>query len=219
MTSQNSESNQTPEPAFWNHVLYKIPLVDNLRAHYTQIRDEILDFIEQKNPLKFYPQYPVRNEDTNNKWVPIYNQHWTVMPYSKFEDEMEAQERLYPHFAEYAQFVQENIPLTYSLVREGNESGWLRNGFVSRLIPGTIINPHKGMVDKYLRVHLCLKTDLGCAITVGKESQKWYDGQFLAFKDGGPYNHSVQHNGQHERIIMSMDLKYEYLQKLGIELG
>ena len=213
------------EPPFWNHILYKISLVADLRKNYLPIRDEILNFISQENPLKDYPLYHVKTADEYDNGKPatktnlIYEKEWKAMPYTIFEDENDMQTQKYPYFAEYTKFVQSKIPLTYNLIKQGESDGFIRNGFVSKLVPGSKINPHRGVSNKYLRVHLCLKTDLGCAISVGDETQKWYDGQFLAFKDGGPFLHSVYHDGVDERIILSMDLRLSTLKESIAELN
>ncbi len=218
-------SNPKKEPPFWNHILYKIPLVEVLRQNYIPIRDEICNFIGKENPLKDYPLYYVKTADEYDNGKPatktnlIYEKEWKAMPYTLFEDENDMQTKKYPYFAEYTKFVQSKIPLTYNLIKHQEANGFIRNGFVSKLVPGSKINPHRGVSNKYLRLHLCLKTDLGCAITVGDETQKWYDGQFLAFKDGGPYLHSVYHEGTNERIILSMDLRLSILKETIQELN
>ena len=48
---------------------------------------------------------------------------------------------------------------------------------------------------------------------MGPVTRTWQTGQFLAFKDGGPHLHSVVHEGQHERIILSYDLSLNYLKQ------
>jgi aspartyl/asparaginyl beta-hydroxylase (cupin superfamily) len=79
------------------------------------------------------------------------------------------------------------------------------------LIPGSIINPHHGWTDDFLRIHLGLICDPECKITVGDETKTWEEGKILAFKDGGPFLHSVEHKGTTERIILSVDVKLSYL--------
>jgi aspartyl/asparaginyl beta-hydroxylase (cupin superfamily) len=87
----------------------------------------------------------------------------------------------------------------------------LRNVFVSRLIPNSTINPHRGWTPDYLRMHLCLVADPGCKMTVGDVTRTWEVGELMAFKDGGPYLHHVKHRGQHERIILSYDIDLNYV--------
>jgi carbamoyl-phosphate synthase small subunit len=66
---------------------------------------------------------------------------------------------------------------------------------------------------------LRLLADAGCRITVGPETRTWKTGQLLAFKDGGPHLHSVMHEGEHERIVMSYDLSLRYLGQFIPELA
>jgi len=101
--------------------------------------------------------------------------------------------------------------VTNSMIFELEEQGILRNVFVSRLIPGSVINPHRGWTPEFLRIHLCLVEDPHCHITVGDETVTWTQGELLAFKDGGPYLHDVRHHGQIERIVISFDLKLTYV--------
>ena len=111
------------------------------------------------------------------------------------------------------------LPVSSSTIGPLEAQGHLRNVFVSRLIPGSVINPHRGWTPDYLRVHLCLVEDPGCRITVGPQTRTWCTGEILAFKDGGPHLHSVVHEGQHERIILSYDLSLRYLAQFIPELA
>jgi aspartyl/asparaginyl beta-hydroxylase (cupin superfamily) len=91
------------------------------------------------------------------------------------------------------------------------EAGHLRNGFVSRLRPGSVIHPHRGWTNQYLRIHMGLLCDPACRLTVGTETHAWRPGQLLAFKDGGPYLHSVRHDGSRDRVVVSFDLRLSYV--------
>jgi aspartyl/asparaginyl beta-hydroxylase (cupin superfamily) len=62
-----------------------------------------------------------------------------------------------------------------------------------------------------MRIHMGLICDPECKITVDAETKTWTEGKILAFKDGGPYYHSVVHNGTKDRYIFSFDLSLEYL--------
>jgi hypothetical protein len=59
-----------------------------------------------------------------------------------------------------------------------------------------------------------LDCDPGCVITVGNEQRVWENGKIIAFKDGGPYPHSVKHNGTKQRIIASFDVDLSYLKTI-----
>jgi beta-hydroxylase len=89
--------------------------------------------------------------------------------------------------------------------------GHLRNAFISRLLPGSNIHPHRGWTAEFLRIHLGLVCDPDCQITLDQVSKTWKAGQLLSFLDGGPFLHSVSHRGKHERIVMSVDLRVSYV--------
>jgi hypothetical protein len=61
--------------------------------------------------------------------------------------------------------------------------------------------------------------DSGCSIKVGQETRHWQAGQLLAFKDGGPYSHSVRHEGSRDRIILSVDLRLSGLVGFCLEIA
>ena len=44
-----------------------------------------------------------------------------------------------------------------------------------------------------------------------KEVRTWKEGEWLAFKDGGNYLHSVEHKGTKPRIVLSLDLKLNHI--------
>jgi hypothetical protein len=41
----------------------------------------------------------------------------------------------------------------------------------------------------------------------------------LAFKNTGPYRHSVVHNGTEDRVILIVELDVKYLEKYGVFKG
>lgn len=192
----------TEEPPFWDDTLHQVPWAVDVLAKAGEIREEILRFIPQFRPFMPYPKY-----------ANLYNNTWDAFPLSVFQGEhIElSKEKLAVNMAPLIAMFRSKLPVSSSTIAPLESEGHLRNVFVSRLIPGSVINPHRGWTPDYLRIHLCLAEDPGCRITVGPVTRTWKTGQLLAFKDGGAHLHSVVHEGTHERIILSYDLSLNYL--------
>lgn len=190
------------EPPFWDDQLHKLPWCLTLLENAEVIRTEVLTLIQKYRPFMPYPKY-------GN----LYNNTWDAFPLSIFQGEhIElSKASLAINMEPLIAMFRAKLPTTSSAISELEEQGHLRNVFVSRLIPGSIIHPHRGWTPDYLRIHLCLTEDPGCHITVGPITRTWKRGCLLAFKDGGPYLHSVLHQGKHERIILSFDLNLHYV--------
>lgn len=200
----------TPEPPFWDDQLHRIPWCVQLQAQCEAIRSEVLALIQSSRPFMPYPKY-----------ANLYNDNWDAFPLSIFQGEhIElSKQKLAVNMAPLISVFRAQLPITSATIAELEAQGHLRNVFVSRLVPGSVINPHRGWTPDYLRVHLCLVEDFGCQITVGSVTRTWRRGQLLAFKDGGPYLHSVKHQGQHERIILSYDLNLRWAAQFIPELS
>lgn len=206
----STEFQPSSEPPFWDSLLNRLPWALDVLAKAADIREEVLHFIPQFRPFMPYPKY-----------ANLYNNTWDAFPLSIFQGEhIElSKEKLALNMAPLIAMFRSKLPVCSSTIAPLEREGHLRNVFVSRLIPGSVINPHRGWTPDYLRVHLCLVEDPGCRITVGPETRTWKTGQLLAFKDGGPHLHSVVHEGEHERIVMSYDLSLRYLGQFIPELA
>lgn len=189
------------EPPFWDDQLHRIPWCLQLLDQAEAIRSEVLALIQGSRPFMPYPKY-----------ANLYNNTWDAFPLSIFQGEhIElSKQKLAVNMAPLISMFRAQLPVTSGTIAELEAQGHLRNVFVSRLIPGSVINPHRGWTPDYLRIHLCLVEDPGCHITVGTVTRTWQRGRLLAFKDGGPYLHHVKHQGQHERIILSYDLNLRW---------
>lgn len=195
------EPTEPNEPPFWDDQLHRIPWCVSMLEQAEPIRAEVLAMIQNFRPFMPYPKY-----------ANLYNNTWDAFPLSIFQGEhLElSKEKLSVSMAPMISMFRSKLPVTSSTIEALEAQGHLRNVFVSRLIPGSVINPHRGWTPDYLRIHLCLTEDPGCRITVGPITRTWQRGQLLAFKDGGPYLHSVLHRGQQERIILSYDISLRY---------
>jgi len=111
--------------------------------------------------------------------------------------------------------LQETLPITSALFSDYSKRGELNNAVLSVLSPGTVINPHRGD-PSIMRVHIGLKCDPACSISVGNddvgyESRTWVAGKVIAFRDGGNFCHSVKHEGNEDRWVLMFDIPVDYL--------
>lgn len=191
------------EPCFWNQEILKIPFCQSLAALYPEILLELTDLTLAQQPFQKFPDYG------------LYSSGWEAFPLSVYEGEFNDHVPGLTHLdmSALARQIRPYVPTLSELLSPLEAEGHLRNVFVSRLKPGSHIRPHRGWTNQYLRVHLGLLCDPACAITVGSETQTWVAGQLLAFKDGGPHLHSVRHDGTRDRIIISCDLRLNYVQE------
>ena len=191
-----------PEPPFWSAHLHRIPFCNELLEKFSPIQAELDAFIASSHPFMDYPKY-----------ANLYVNTWEAFPLSKFQGEFVelTKKNLQFNLERIVAYARSHLPVLSGLIEPLETQGHLRNVFVSRLLPGTVINPHRGWTADFLRIHLGLHCDPQCQITVGTETQKWSDGQLLAFKDGGPYMHSVHHTGTRERIVIAIDLALSYV--------
>lgn len=208
------------EPAFWQEYIINEPICKQLVKDWKKIKREVLIakflFPSFVNP---YPKFRVSDPETGKR-VKIYENDWKVTPISRFDNEyvevnniikkIKKGKNLDQLIKRYRRWV---YPTIHNIIKVPEQEGIVANVFVSILSPGTIIRPHQGYSKNYMRIHLCLIEDPDCNITVGDETKTWKEGQLLAFKDGGPYYHSVIHNGTKDRYILSVDLKLDYLKQ------
>lgn len=204
---------------FWDEYIKDIDLCRSLVDNHKVIQEEILQYLKLPDALFDYPMYLIEGE--NNQAIPLYKNYWKAIPMTNFEGEF-LSDRSSPDEKNFFKFLIERTkklcPFTNSLVENLEKEGNLANCFISRLLPGSVINPHRGWTDEFMRIHLGLECDPECKITVGEETRTWECGKLLAFKDGGKYLHAVSHNGTQERIILSMDIRISYLQEFVAEL-
>lgn len=205
-------------PEFWEDYLHEVPIYNALIENYPAIRDEVLRYRETKDPFVDYPQYDVIDLETS-KEAKLYDKYWAVIPLSRFEGEA-ADFIQMPGIDNFQEFLaarikdgREHCPTIVSVISPLESENNLANVFVSRLVPGSVIRPHTGWVQDWMRLHLGLISDPDCYIKVGTDQRVWEEGKIIAFKDGGPSPHSVVHNGKRERVILSVDLRISYLRE------
>lgn len=206
------------EPEFWDGYLYDEPICKQLVENYQTIKNEIMG-MKEKFPNFFgpYPKFKITDVKTNQK-VKMYDNNWTVSPISKYDESYNEVDSVKKHAGDnldklIQRYRRKLLPTIHGIINEAEQDGTLANVFVSILQPGVIIRPHQGYSKEYMRIHLGLICDPECKITVGDKTKTWEEGKLIAFKDGGPYYHSVNHEGSMDRYILSFDLKLEYLKE------
>ena len=185
-----------------------MPICKSLVENHEQIKKEVLHFCKDPMSLVDYPNYPIP------EYKSIYENYWKAAPVSVFRDEyieLNGSPEFRAHLKALTENTRSKCPTLVDCIKEMEFGGHLANSFISRLLPGTVINPHFGWSNNWLRLHLGIVCDPECKITVGNESRTWEEGKLLAFYDGGNYPHSVRHDGTKERIIVSVDLNIKYI--------
>lgn len=77
--------------------------------------------------------------------------------------------------------------------------------FVSRLSPGVVLPPHHGVSNIKLTVHLPVRLPpAACSITVGGETRRWVEGEFLVFDDS--FLHSAENRSDASREVLIFDI-------------
>jgi aspartyl/asparaginyl beta-hydroxylase (cupin superfamily) len=226
------------EQSFWNEEAMQIPVCQQLVKNWEKIRDESLSFLNSKNPNtidgnkfvtltsekikvpkyedgKFIEdftllstkglwqgQYIGSNRKRQNSgefnWLNEYYEKKTIKETSKT-------------IAENASYAIKFFKTFNRIIKKYSDDICSACN-ISVVSPGTHIAPHVG-TNGFLRMHLCLVNDEGCSITVGDETKNWEEGKILAFKDGGPYPHSVNHNGLKDRVVIIFDLPIDYVKQ------
>ena len=203
-----------PEPYFYP--TDNIPILQEIKSNFKQIKKEIIEFLKDNN-FYDYPNYDISNPLHKG---PIYDNDWKAIPLTKFASEHTElhNNEIESHLTNILDNIKKSKLLTFNkLIENGEKEGWLRNAFISKLTPGSVIKPHKGFSNRFLRCHIGIEVDKKCKIT--KSSSKkdiqvtktWEEGEWIAFKDGGNYYHSVEHKGDIARIILSIDLDIDYI--------
>lgn len=207
--------NKTKESPFWEDKLTNVPLYRDFIKNYEQIREEVLSFIDRPGAMFDYPKYQIYGKDRETI-IPLYENTWKAIPFSKFIGEYittDGDNMTSQYVNQIVQYTKQNCPTLNSVIESLEGQNLLANGFISKLLPGSIINPHTGRTNMFMRMHLGLDCDPKCVLTVGNEQRVWEDGKIIAFKDGGPFKHSVKHEGSKQRIIISVDVDLMYLRQ------
>ena len=100
-----------------------------------------------------------------------------------------------------------------SVIKEDVDDQLIKSCTISKLTPGTKINPHSGDIDS-LRLHYSIIDDEDAWLSVRGRKKTWKVGRPFAFHDHD--KHWAQHNGTHDRIVVIMDYSITQLEKRGV---
>jgi tetratricopeptide (TPR) repeat protein len=78
------------------------------------------------------------------------------------------------------------------------------NALWSRLLPGTHIAPHHGLLNTRLICHVPIRTAPSCTLRVGSETRSWETGRALIFDD--TIEHEARNAGQGERVVLLFEI-------------
>lgn len=221
------------EPKFWEHLISDIPCVKAVCDNWVQMLEELEKQLEQTDGMWLWsvPRVNVTSEEykspTNKNDLKLYEgTSWKMMGagidakaagFAGLGDEVGRRiikMKTKMNYEDALDKLRSTLPNTVSVLSDYAARGEMKNAAFSVVSPGTKINPHRGDINS-LRVHVGLKCDPHCSISVGNdevgyESRIWEPGKPIAFKDGGNYCHSVTHNGTIDRWSFLFDIPLEY---------
>jgi hypothetical protein len=218
------------EPPFWDNFIGNEPITQSLLKNYEEIKKEALRMKIYAGFL-LYTKYSVPKLKLKfNKNIQHYfiddSTIWRISPFFGSRYDNNARRRSTTFKLLYADalafFVRLICPKTYSLLKEGFKNKIILNAYFTELVPGSIIKPHihpQSNGIHRMNLHLGLVCDPECVITVGEETRTWEEGNILAFKNSGPYRHSVIHRGIRNRIVLIVELDVKYLEPYGVFKG
>lgn len=214
------------EPPFWDDFIEKEPICQSLIQNYEDIKKETLNLKTKYGRL--FSDYPALSLNTNKKdhYFIEAQTKWKISPifggrYDVNARRRSTQTRLIISDIE-AYFTRLFCPKTHSILKEKFKDNIVLNAYFTQLSPGSIITPHYHPISNgihRMNIHLGIVCDPECKITVGEETRAWEEGKILAFKNSGPYRHSVEHKGTQNRIILIVELNVNYLEQYGVFRG
>ena len=225
------------EPKFWEDYINEIPCIVAVRNNWEVILSEIEEQLENtaNKWLWNVPRVTVTRDDykspSNKEDVKLYTgSAWKMMGAgadprdagfaglgAEVAKRVVALKTKMP-YEEALKELQKSLPRITSIFSEYIERGEMLNSSLSIISPGTVINHHRGD-PMSMRIHVGLKCDRSCSITVGNEeagyeSRTWEPGKVVAFKDGGEFSHGVSHTGVSDRWIFLFDMPLSYVRSV-----
>ena len=197
---------------FWQDYLGDLPYCNEVLSNYDAIKAEVLQFTSDPEALVDYPKYKVYDY-----W--LYDSGWKAIPFSRYAGEFIDTEDGSDESRQIMSAInmtKSKCPVLSGITTPLEDQGHLRNAFISKLEPETIIRPHNGWTSDFLRIHLPIVVDPDCKITVGTHTHTWEEGKILSFIDGDM--HSVKHLGTKDRIVVSVDMRINYAKQYVPEL-
>ena len=205
----------------------------NLKEQYKEIIPEIVKFVEVNQPILSEWVLDQWVEDKNLGRVQLWEGDWQVIPMplnaigtTATEEDFQLSEmvsfvELFNTTVEKVQEVlpkltesmQELCPTFYNAIKEDVDDQLIKSCTISKLKPGTKINPHSGDIDS-LRLHYSIIDDEDAWLSVRGRKKTWKVGRPFAFHDYD--KHWAQHHGTHDRIVVIIDYSISQLEKRGI---
>ena len=202
----------------------------NLKLHHEEIIREVLEFVEFNKEI--FDEWIMDKwvDDRNIGRVQLWDGAWRVIPFpinavgptavdgdyqlsemvsftKLFNTSLDEVKRIGPKI--YKSFV-DLCPKTAEYIKDDMDNKFLKSATISRLSPGTKINPHKGDIDS-MRLHFPVVTDPEAWISVRGRKRTWEVGDLFAFHDND--KHWAQHNGTNDRIVVIFDYSIEKLEE------
>ena len=212
-------------------VLAPLSSFRNLKKNYKEVIPELINFVEVNNPILSDWVLDKWVEDRNLGRVQLWDGSWTVIPMplnaigtTATEEDFELSEmvsfvELFNTTVEKVQEVlpkltesmQTLCPTFYNAIKEDVDGQLLKSATISKLDPGTKINPHSCDIDS-LRLHFPIVDDPGAWLSVRGRKRSWKVGELFAFHDHD--KHWAQHHGDRDRIVVIFDYSIDQLVEL-----
>jgi len=218
------------EPPFWEDKLTNEPIFKSLVDNFDVIEHELLRLYKIGRFVKLFVKYPVQKKDLKIKktdwWFIEESTRWNLAPIFGAKHDVNIYQRIGKlrvlGYELLAFVVRTLCPKTTNLLRDYFHDAIILNSSVNVIYPNSEIKPHKHPILNHkhrMNYHLCITDDQDALLTVGYETKSWKRGEILAFKNSGPYRHSVAHRGKNTRIILMLELDVDYLNSYGVFRG
>jgi len=160
------------------------PSIKSLKKNWEIIRDEMIQAKDKFTGFSLKENFFGERITNDKKWKKIYL-NW----YGKI-----------PHY------VPTLFPKTHKILSLFPD---IKLAMFSRLEPGAIIKPHRGIFRGCIRVHVGLETPNSkeCFILLDGKKYYWRDGHVQSFDD--TYEHEVHNNTDQPRTILFLDVERE----------
>lgn len=191
--------------------LLKLPISKYLDHYKEDIKLEVFNYLDQPDSMIDYPKYVIENE--HKEIIPLYENFWKIIPFSILDSDSlselsEVEKEASLVLSDRSKW---NCPTLSTLISGLESEGSLVNCFVNKLLPGSIINRHRGWPLDFIRVYFCLQADSKCEILLDDKNIP-LDGLLgSGFTD--EETHSICHQGTSDQIFLSMDLSLSYVRK------
>ena len=207
----------------------------NINCQHIRYEAEIIDFLNVNEPVLSEWVLGQWVNDKNLGRVQLWEGDWKVIPMplaavgttattedfelsemvgfvELFNTTVEKVQDLLPKLTDS---MKELCPSFYKGIKEDVDNGLIKSCTISKLKPGTKINPHNGDIDS-LRLHIPVIPDPDAWLSVRGRKRTWVVGEPFAFHDHD--KHWAQHHGLKDRIVVILDYSLSQLEQRGITI-